>query len=296
MSPITVGLLAHNGSVGRALLASLYQAQTKGDLKVVVLHRPNSDTSKVPSDVEKRVVELGEGKVDAVRDATKDLEVVISAVGAEGFESQLYLVQALAGSPSLKAFFPSDFGPDWNAEERAAPIFSFVHTKDAVVNKAKELKVPVVEVKIGLIDLFFFAYKVLGTDLQANKVQYFRKSLENKIPLTSFGYLGHAIVQLITSPISLSKIADTKLNIYNLAPTGNQIASAFQKVNGVAPEKVGLKEEEYEEQLRSLPAAIGAAVFRRWGEGDLGDNPRTEVKGWREENVDDVVRAWAEKA
>ncbi|WVQ74178.1 hypothetical protein IAR50_003772 [Cryptococcus sp. DSM 104548] len=295
MSPITVGLLGHTGTVGSALFTPLYEAHKKGDLKLVILHRPSSDISKVPSDVDKRVVELEESKVDAIKDATKDLEVVISAVGSGGLKSQIYLVKALAGSSSLKAFFPSDFGADWNEKERSVPALSVFGIKEEVVAKAKELKVPVTEVKVGLFDLFFFAYKALGTDVKANKVQYFRKSLENPVHITSLAYLGHAVTQLITSSSSLAKLGNSKPHLYDLTPTGNEVAAALEKVNGSAPEKVELTEEQYQENLKVLPGAIGAALFRKWGDGDWGDLQKTEVEGWKEENIDDVVKVWAKK-
>ncbi|ODN73180.1 hypothetical protein L202_07741 [Cryptococcus amylolentus CBS 6039] len=296
MSPVTVGLLGPTGTVGGALFKSLYEAHKKGDVKLVVLHRSGSDTSKLPSDVDKRVVDLEESKVDAIKDATKDFEVVISAVGSAGLKSQIYLVQALAGSSSLKTFFPSDFGAVWNEKERAVPALSVFGIKEEVVAKAKELKVPVTEVKVGLFDKFFFAYKALGSDVKSNKVQYFRKSLDNKIHITSLAYLGHAVTQLITTPSSLSELGNTQPHLYDLTPTGNEIASAFEKINGSAPQKYELKEEEYEERLKALPGAITAAIFRKWGEDDWGDLPKTEVEGWKEEKFEDVAKAWAKNA
>ncbi|WVQ74179.1 hypothetical protein IAR50_003773 [Cryptococcus sp. DSM 104548] len=296
MSPVTVGLLAHTGTVGAALFTPLYEAHKRGDVKLVILHRPSSDVSKVPAGVDKRIVELEESKVDAIRGATKDLEVVISAVSFTGLKSQIYLVEALAGSSSLKTFFPSDFGAVWSEEELAIPVFSSVFSvKGEVVAKAKELKVPVTEVKAGIFDVFIFAYNVLGTDIKGNKVQYFRKSLENEIRITSLGYLGHAVAQLITSPSSLAKLPNTVPNFYDLAPTGNQLVSALEKVNGSAPETYELKEEEYKERFGDLFSAIGAVLFRRWGEGDWREPPRTEVEGWEEESIDDVVEAWGKK-
>ncbi|WVQ74180.1 hypothetical protein IAR50_003774 [Cryptococcus sp. DSM 104548] len=278
MSPVTIGLLAHTANVGAALFGPLYEAHKKGDVKFVILHRPGSDVSKVPFDVDKRVVELDEGKVDAIRDAMRDLEVVISAVGFAGLKSQSYLVQALAGSPSLKTFFPSDFGAVCTEEELAVPVFSVFDVKDEVVARAKELGVPVTEVKVGIFDLFFFAYNALGTDIRANKVQYFRKSLEKPIHITyvpctipttlsltqeciSLAYLGHAVTQLITSPSSLAKLPNSQPNFYDLVPTGNQLVSALEKVHGFAPEKYGFKEEQYKESFRDLFAAIGAALL-----------------------------------
>lgn len=78
MSPI-VALIGHNGTVGENILPYLVDAHKKGSIKLVILHRPNSDLSKIPSDtgIEKRIIELEEGKVDAIKAVVKDLEVVM---------------------------------------------------------------------------------------------------------------------------------------------------------------------------------------------------------------------------
>lgn len=78
MSPI-VALIGHNGTVGENILPYLVDAHKKGAIKLVILHRPNSDASKIPSDagIEKRIIELEEGKIDAIKAVVKDLEVVM---------------------------------------------------------------------------------------------------------------------------------------------------------------------------------------------------------------------------
>ena len=78
MSPV-VALIGHNGTVGNNLLPYLVEAHKKGSIKLVILHRPSTELSKIPSDVgiEKRIVELEDGKIDSIKAAVKDLEVVM---------------------------------------------------------------------------------------------------------------------------------------------------------------------------------------------------------------------------
>lgn len=78
MSPI-VALIGHNGTVGENILPYLVEAHKKGSIKLVILHRPNSDLSKIPSDagIEKRIIELEEGKINTIKAVVKDLEVVM---------------------------------------------------------------------------------------------------------------------------------------------------------------------------------------------------------------------------
>lgn len=78
MAPI-VALLGHNGTVGSNLLPYLINAHAKGSLKLVILYRPSSDLSKIPSDegIEKRVIELKDGEKEKIRATVKDLEVIM---------------------------------------------------------------------------------------------------------------------------------------------------------------------------------------------------------------------------
>lgn len=180
MAPI-VALLGHNGTVGSNLLPYLINAHTKGSLKLVILYRPSSDLSKIPSDegIEKRVIELKDGETEKTRVTVKDLEVImwvmlrsstvvvmtewpvlvpLSPHRAFQFKT-IYLVEALQGSSALKAFIPSDFGVPWDKQEIEIPGLAALKAKERVAEKAKELKVPITEIKVGLFDLFFFGYK-----------------------------------------------------------------------------------------------------------------------------------------
>lgn len=82
-----------------------------------------------------------------------------SAIATPSVSVQNYLVEALQGSSTLKAFIPSDFGVPWDKQEIEIPGLAALKAKERVAEKAKELKVPITEIKVGLFDLFFFGYK-----------------------------------------------------------------------------------------------------------------------------------------
>lgn len=77
MSPITVGLIGHNGLVGASVLKQLSTLQTAGQIHLVVLHRAGSSTSTIPAEAEKRVVDLKAADGDAFDEAVRGLEVLV---------------------------------------------------------------------------------------------------------------------------------------------------------------------------------------------------------------------------
>jgi hypothetical protein len=73
----TVGLINHNGQLGSAVMSALAPHAQKGDIKLVVLHRPSSDLSKVPHGVETRVLDLEKGDKAELKEAVKGLNIVM---------------------------------------------------------------------------------------------------------------------------------------------------------------------------------------------------------------------------
>ncbi|OWZ74143.1 hypothetical protein AYX14_00364 [Cryptococcus neoformans] len=296
MAPV-VALIGHNGTVGNNLLPYLVEAHKKGSIKLVILHRSSSDLSKVPSDagIEKRIVELEDGKIDSIKAAVKDLEVVISTIAASSAPSQVYLAEALASSSALKTFIPSDFGCVWTEEETRIPGLSFLMIKEDVAHRIKQLKVPITEIKVGLFDLFFFGYKAVGTDVRSNQVQYYHDSLHNQLPITSLSYLGYSVAQLISDPSLLAKLPNSTLNIFDFAPTGQEIVDVLTQLHGQPTKTVQVSEKTIAEQLEG-PVAIGAAITKKWGDNNFGNVPKTEINGWAGKSFAETVKEWVNKA
>lgn len=74
---LSIGLLGATGYMGSALCSGLLEAFRKQQLGFVILHRPSSDTSKYPSDVEKRQLDLEGDDVPKTRQTLKGLQVVM---------------------------------------------------------------------------------------------------------------------------------------------------------------------------------------------------------------------------
>ena len=75
-TPTTVGLLGHNGRVGTAILSAL--APLHGtNYTVVILHRPGSNLSSVPSGIETREIDLSKEDGKDFDAAVKGLHVLV---------------------------------------------------------------------------------------------------------------------------------------------------------------------------------------------------------------------------
>ena len=75
----TVGLIGPNGNVGSAAVKYLLPYHQKGQVKIVILHRPGGPPRNPPSGVslETRVIDLESGDVEAVAKAVEGLNVVV---------------------------------------------------------------------------------------------------------------------------------------------------------------------------------------------------------------------------
>lgn len=74
---LSVGLLGATGYMGGPFCSALTAASRRGQLKLVIVHRPSSDTSRYPKDIERRSVDLERGdRTETVR-ALSGLQVVM---------------------------------------------------------------------------------------------------------------------------------------------------------------------------------------------------------------------------
>ncbi|WWD15861.1 hypothetical protein CI109_100285 [Kwoniella shandongensis] len=292
MSP-TIALLGHNGKVGVSVFLNLLKAHREGKIALTVLHREGSDLSKVPTDagVETRLIDLSETGVEKTKSAVKDADVVISTVGNAGLKAQEYLVQALVGSSKLKTFIHSDFGNNWTqAEYAAAPGLAVgIGLKEHVAAKAKELGVPITNIRIGVLAPFFLGHKVLGTYIKENKFQTFRNNLTNPIRLTNFDYLGYAVAYLVSDESRIAQLPGQTYQIYDVEVTGQQVIDTLTKVHGQAPEITALAEEEFEKTLKT-PLGLFAAVYAKWGSNLWGEGEKLAVGEWTPKPFEDQVK------
>ncbi|WWD18235.1 hypothetical protein CI109_102685 [Kwoniella shandongensis] len=295
MSPIKVGLVGFNGSIGSAILAALVAVHKEKKIKLVLLHRESTELSKiakyVDADMEKRVLALSEEGREKDEVALKDLQVVISTVGHDGIASQRYLVEALADSPNLKTFIPSDFGANWTDQDLTAPAFKGIKEKREIDNKARGLGVPITSIRVVLFASYFVAYKALGTDVKGNSIQKFRKSLSSPIRLTTFDYLGYAIATLVSDESTLSSIINQTVQIYDIAITGQEIIDVLDRIHGTPPQITEFTEDQYQEEINGGPMGVLAGLKAKWGDNACGPFVEDDlIGGWKLKSFEQLAR------
>ncbi|WVF66516.1 hypothetical protein IAT40_001256 [Kwoniella sp. CBS 6097] len=292
--PLTVGLLAHTGQVGVHFLHSLVEEHDKGNVRLVILHRDGSDLSSVPKGVETRVVQLDENGKQKNEKAVEELEVVLTAVPREGWKAQTYLMEVLSKSPTIKLLVPSGFDLDWENEGPDAPAPDAMELKKRLFARADELGVPTVNILAGLFDNYVFdpKWEVVNTDIKGNNITFFRDARHQPIHLTTLPYFGYAVTQLILNP---TKIVGKLFQLYDLAPTGQDIIDVLTKYHGAPTHIHHYTEEEYREAIKHRKDMLKAGVHRKWGDGDWGPSERVEVDGWKGPDIEELVHQWLAK-
>ena len=74
---LSVGILGVTGFMGSLYARGLLKAHRSGQLRCVILHRPESDLSRYPTNIEKRSLDLEHGELADAADKMKDLQVVV---------------------------------------------------------------------------------------------------------------------------------------------------------------------------------------------------------------------------
>lgn len=72
-----VGLVTHTGQISSHIYRNLLGPNNDRKIDLVVLHRPKSDTSSIPANVETRTLDLEQSSDDAVKTAVQDLNVIV---------------------------------------------------------------------------------------------------------------------------------------------------------------------------------------------------------------------------
>lgn len=75
--PNTVALLTVTGTLGPHLLKALGDQHVSGKIKLIALHRPDSDISNVPNGVETRVLDYESATAEDVAKALKGVEILV---------------------------------------------------------------------------------------------------------------------------------------------------------------------------------------------------------------------------
>ncbi|GFZ49149.1 hypothetical protein JCM24511_06899 [Saitozyma sp. JCM 24511] len=284
-SQIPVGLIGHNGRVGSAVLTALLK---RNDLRVVVLHRPESDVTSIPAGMEKRVLDLEKGSPGEIEKAIEGLQVVISAVTTLAAPSQSALLPALAKSKSLITFIPSEYGAPWREKEDfGVPGLAFLQGKETVAEQARDRGVPITTVKSGTFAGLWFS-PVFGINVKENKIQLYGDAKTLPGEATSVPYLAEGIAQLVSHPTSLP---NRTFSFLEYSPTGDELAEILTSLHGSQTVLEEYTEEQFEHDVqRGGLDAVVAGLKRLWGQEHEYPNV-TQVEGFQSVPLEEFLRA-----
>ncbi|KAK8844857.1 hypothetical protein IAR55_006707 [Kwoniella newhampshirensis] len=264
----TVGLIGHNGTLGKSVLVELAKLHAQGKINLSVIHRPTSNTATIPSDVERRELDYDAEDGPSFDAAVKGVNILLSTVGGLGSESQVKLYPALSRSKDLVTFIPSEFGPHYTAYDKAHATIGILQPKITALEEAQKMQLPVTVVQAGITASLVFR-------------------------AASHDYLAKATASLVTTQDATS-LADKHFHVYELNPTGADIAKAFTEGIGSETKLVPLTDDELDAKLHSTNGfeALGATIFRKRADDDLqyqGD--RVQVAGYQSQGLNAIVKA-----
>ncbi|KAI9790636.1 MAG: hypothetical protein M1816_004969 [Peltula sp. TS41687] len=293
MTPIkNVVLAGTSGAVAPAILEQLVKS---GQFNVTAFTRDPSKGS-YPDSV--KVVKADYSSVEALTEALKGQDAVVSSLHAAATDEQFRLAEASIAA-GVKRFLPSEFGVDTiNPKSRALPVFGGkVKLQEYLKKKAAEGAITYTLVFTGS----FFDW-ALGVGFIINtkerKVELYDGG-ENQFSATTVAGVGKAIVGVLTH---YEETKNRAVAIQEALVSQKQLLKIAQKITNTTDdqweikvtETAPLEEAAYEELKKESPNAllwiynlIKRAVFAE-GYGGRFDKVDNELLGLKEFTDDDL--------
>ncbi|KAJ5881345.1 uncharacterized protein N7529_000017 [Penicillium soppii] len=237
-----IAVYGHRGWASSEIVGAL--ASSGAPLRV--LHRPGSDTSSLPANVE--VVEVDLMDQTSLVEKLKDIDIVICLVGHGGVPLEHHFVEAIPKT-QVKLFVPSDLAARYDAQGNSIPVNRH---KSEVEKAAREAGIPTTVVLPGNFAEFALTTPAMGVDYQDNRIQFIGDSASEPLNLCTRPYVAAAYARIFAST-PISQLQGRDLALSELRPTGNEIAEAFARKFNAAPIT---KHESKEHIVQALNEAI----------------------------------------
>ncbi|KAF5011561.1 hypothetical protein FDECE_2326 [Fusarium decemcellulare] len=227
-----IAIFGHRGWVSSAIVDAL----AASGAPITVLYRSTSDTPSLPSHVRKIEVDL-EDETTVIA-ALKDIDILISLAGLQEMQKQLAFVKAIPHT-NVKLFCPSALAAHYDEQGLRIPDIRAKHEVELATEKAS---IPITTVlpgnfaELALSTLLtpWVLRRALGVDIPGNRLIFTGDSDQHKLNLCTREYVAAAYASMFaTTPIS--QLKNRSLRISELAPTGQEIASALHSKHGTAP-------------------------------------------------------------
>ncbi|KAM0254690.1 hypothetical protein ACHAQJ_006540 [Trichoderma viride] len=237
--PSHILVLGATGNVGKHIMNSLVSAGTLfPNISIFTSQSTATSKSDLIDGWRSAGVSVIVGDITNSTDieaAYRGVDTVISCLGRAALEGQMELIRLAEASPTVRWFFPSEFGTDPEHNERSAgekPHQMKLAIRKFIRENTRQLNVTYVVVG-PYFDLWVDQRKwddeLGGIDL-AKKEAIFTGDGETKIGFTTLKDAGTAVVAALRHPeASLNKV----LKVASFVKTSNEVLNEYERQTGV---------------------------------------------------------------
>ncbi|KAJ6575592.1 hypothetical protein DFH09DRAFT_981153 [Mycena vulgaris] len=296
-TPSKVLIFGGTGTIGQFITASILRA--KPAFEVLLFTSPNTASTKTEllSKWKAEGLSVVTGDVtnaDEVLSAYQGVDTVISCVGRNVLQHQIELIRLAEETPSVKWFFPSEYGTDIEHNDKSPdekPHQIKLKVRAFVRDQVKRLKVTYV-VTGPYFDMWVNAIPCLeaaGGFVHEKKEAYVIGEGDGKVGFCTMWDVGKSVVASLRNPEAAFNKA---LKVQSFVVTPNEVLAEYEKQTG-ANWKVtktpldAIRELEAKSWAEGNPKATGVTLRRIWGEGGtLYAKNDNEVVGLKEEDME----------
>ncbi|KAK4071980.1 hypothetical protein Trihar35433_4044 [Trichoderma harzianum] len=276
--PSHILVLGATGNVGKAIMDAIVNA-SPAFTRVSILTSKETAASK--SDLidgwKSSGVSIVLGDVTNPQDietAYDGVDTVISCLGRGALEAQKELIRLAEESPSVRWFFPSEFGTDPEHNERSAqekPHQTKLAVRKFILENTKQLNVTYLIVGPYFdmwVDQRKWSDGLGGVDVVGREA-ILTGDGNTKIGFTTLKDAGTAVVAALRHP---EESHNAVLRVASFVKTSNEVFSEYEKQLGVkfSAKYISLADHEAEEGSmweKGSPWAVVAALRRIWATG-----------------------------
>ncbi|KAM0344944.1 hypothetical protein ACHAPU_007078 [Fusarium lateritium] len=243
-----VVVVGASGSIGKIIIDGL---TSSSKFKVTVLSRKESKAT-FPQGVTVRSTDFSDADIV---DALKGQDVVISALGVEGFAQQQKLVDA-AVSAGVKRFLPSEFSSS-SEDPVVLQLFPLFEQKKNLVEylKSKEKDgLSWTGLATGLLFDWGLANGFLGFDIN-NRTATIWDDGNRKFTLTNGRRLAEAVASVLEHP---EETRNRYLYVYSVVTTQNEMLQSLEAASGT---KWAVNATSTDQQVAEAKEKLGAGDF-----------------------------------
>jgi len=249
-----MSIIAHvapNGWLGKTILPVFVDAAKNGDFaKLKIITSNQSDVVKqavaaaTPSQVEAVVLKYEDKP--ALEAALKNVDVVISTMGGRGAQAanEQTLIEAIAAVGTVKAYFNSDFGSDYDPETWGSSVFE---TKKAHRAAAEKLGIKAIGIAPGAFSQSLRSpfFGINGADWEIIGDGNYPFAVTD---MTDIGR--YAVRAAILAHNEPDKVP-SRLRIYSETKTFNEYADIHEKITGEKVNKIYIPRDKALEKWNS---------------------------------------------